>query len=238
MTQKLFLDDSYQRTCTAQVVAVEGNTIQLDQTVFYATSGGQPGDAGHLNVANQNIAVVTTKKGEALDDVWHVLPDDAPMPQIGDTVTGEIDWETRHKYMRMHTCLHLLCSLIEGDVTGGSIGADKGRLDFNISADAVDKEALSAKLNQLIKEDHPVSFEWITDAELEANPSLVRTMSVKPPSGGGKVRLVRIGTKENTVDFQPCGGTHVKSTGEIGPVEIAKVENKGKQNRRISVVFA
>lgn len=237
MTAKLFLEDPYQKTFDAKVVATGEHGVMFDQTLFYATSGGQPGDTGMLMVANQNIPVVETRKGEGMDDIWHILPEGAFL-SVGDQISGTIDWDTRHKHMRMHTCLHLLCSLVVGDVTGGSIGAEKGRLDFNISADAVDKDDLNQKLKDLIAADHPVSTEWITDAELSANPSLVRTMSVKPPMGGGKIRLVRIGTKENTVDLQPCGGTHVKSTGEIGAVEIAKIENKGKQNRRISVVFA
>ncbi|MFA5592954.1 MAG: alanyl-tRNA editing protein [Micavibrio sp.] len=238
MTQKIFLEDCYRREIEAHISAVEGNAVQLDQTVFYAASGGQPGDTGMLRIANENIPVVTTKKGAAHDEVWHVLPEDAVPPPVGTALKGSIDWETRHKYMRMHTCLHLLCSLIEGDVTGGSVGAEKGRLDFNISADAVDKEALNKSLNDLIEADHPVSYEWLSDEELAANPSLIRTMSVKPPVGSGAVRLVRIGPKDSPVDFQPCGGTHVRSTAEIGRVEISKIENKGKQNRRISVVFA
>lgn len=237
MTAKLFLEDAYQTEFEATVTSVGEHGVQFDKTIFYAMSGGQPGDTGTLAIANQNVPVVTTKKGEALDDIWHVIPEGISL-NVGDKINGKIDWETRHKHMRMHTCLHLLCSLITGDVTGGSIGADKGRLDFNIAADAVDKEELQKRLNDLIAADYPVSTEWITDVELDANPTLVRTMSVKPPSGGGKIRLVRIGTKENTVDLQPCGGTHVKSTAEIGQVQIAKIENKGKQNRRISVVFA
>lgn len=236
MTQKLFLENSYDKGTDAVVTAVDGHRVQLDKTVFYAASGGQPGDKGLLLAANRNIPVLDTVKGDGLGDIWHVLPEGISL-NPGDAVRGEIDWDTRHKYMRMHTCLHLVCSLIKGDVTGGAVGADKGRLDFNIGADAVDKEALEKDLNRLIAENHPVTFEWITDAELATNPGLVRTMSVKPPSGGGQVRLVRIGTPENTIDLQPCGGTHVQSTQEIGPVHVAKIENKGKQNRRISVVF-
>lgn len=237
MTIKLFLENPYQTSFDTIVTAVSEHGVQFDRTVFYATSGGQPGDTGMLHISNRNIPVVTTRKGEGLEDIWHVLPEGVSL-NPGDSVCGEIDWDTRHKHMRMHTCLHLLCSLIVGDVTGGSVGADKGRLDFNINADAVDKEELESKLNALIKADHPVSTEWITEEDLAANPGLVRTMSVKPPSGGGRIRLVRIGSPDNTVDLQPCGGTHVKSTREIGLVQIAKIENKGKQNRRISIVFA
>lgn len=236
MTAKLFLENPYQTSIDAVVTAVSENGVQFDKTIFYATSGGQPGDTGTLRVANQNIPVVTTKKGEGFEDIWHVLPEGTSL-NVGDNVTGEIDWDTRHKHMRMHTCLHLLCSLVVGDVTGGSVGADRGRLDFNLPAGALDKDDLIKKLNDLIKADHPVSFEWITDADLDANPGLVRTMSVRPPSGSGKIRLVRIGTKGNPVDLQPCGGTHVKSTGEIGPVTITKIENKGAQNRRVSLAF-
>lgn len=236
MTEKLFLEDAYARNIEAVITASSEHGVQFDRTIFYAASGGQPGDTGILHVANQNIPVVTTKKGEGPDDVWHVLPEGMTL-NVGDKINGEIDWETRHKHMRMHTCLHLLCAQVDGSVTGGSIGADKGRLDFNIGAGAVGKEALTATLNRLIEENHPVTYEWITDAALEANPHLVRTMSVKPPSGSGRVRLVRIGTPENTIDLQPCGGTHVKSTGEIGRVTISKIENKGAQNRRITVLF-
>jgi len=238
MTAKLFLEDSYQKNFEAKVTAVSEHGVQFDKTIFYATSGGQPGDSGTLQIANQNIPVVTTKKGESHDDVWHVLAEGAAAPNVGDAVSGTIDWDTRYRHMRMHTCLHLLCSLIVGNVTGGSVGAEKGRLDFDLPAGVLDKDDLVAKLNKLIEENHPVSTEWITAEELDANPSLIRTMSVKPPTGAGKVRLVRIGTKENTVDLQPCGGTHVKATGEIGRVDIVKIENKGKQNRRISLVFA
>lgn len=236
MTAKLFLEDSYQTSFDAVVTAVGENGVQFDKTIFYATSGGQPGDTGSLHISNQNIPVMTTKKGEGLEDIWHVLPEGTSL-NIGDKIKGEIDWATRHKHMRMHTCLHLLCSMIVGNVTGGSIGAEKGRLDFDLPSGLLDKDALNEKLKELIAQDHPVTTEWITDAELDANPQLIRTMSVKPPSGGGRIRLVRIGTKDNTVDLQPCGGTHVKSTGEIGAVSIIKIENKGKQNRRLSVVF-
>ncbi len=237
MTAKLFLEDSYQTSFEATVTASSEQGVQFDRTIFYAMSGGQPGDTGMLHVSNQNVPVVTTKKGEGFEDIWHVLPEGVSL-NIGDKIKGEIDWETRHKHMRMHTCLHLLCSLVVGDVTGGSVSADKGRLDFNISADAVNKEELEAKLNALITADHPVSTEWITDAELAANPNLIRTMSVKPPMGSGKIRLVRIGTPDKHVDLQPCGGTHVKSTREIGTIKITRIENKGKENRRISLVFA
>jgi misacylated tRNA(Ala) deacylase len=237
-TKKLFLDDAYAPAMQARIIDVSDKGVMLDQTVFYALSGGQPGDTGLLRFANQNVPILSTIKGDSPDQIWHQLPPDIAPPNIGEIVEGEIDWATRHKHMRMHTCLHLLCSLVVGDVTGGSVGADKGRLDFNIAADAVDKEDLTKKLNALIGQNHPVNFEWISDSALESNPHLIRTMSVKPPMGQGQVRLVRIGSPEHTVDLQPCGGTHVRTTGEIGAVEITKIENKGKQNRRISIAFA
>ncbi len=238
MTAKLFLDDAYQTHCDAKIIAVGDKGIQLDKTVFYATSGGQPGDVGSLIVSNQNIPVMGAIKGEGLDDIWHLLPEGMPAPSIGDSVQGQIDWALRHKHMRMHTLLHLIVSQIKGDITGCQIGAEKSRVDFNIETGAVDKDELSVKINDMIVQDYPISAEWITDEELAANPQLIRTMSVKPPVGAGKVRLVRIGTKDNTVDIQPCGGTHVRSTAEVGPVVITKLENKGAKNRRISVVFA
>ena len=237
MTQKLYLETPYETEFEAEVVSVDENGIKLSQSLFYPTSGGQPGDTGTLQIANQNIQVATTKKDKEHDEVIHVVAEGCSLPAVGDKVTGAIDWETRHKHMRMHTAMHLLCSLITGDATGGQIGAEKSRLDFNVPGDAYDKEDLTIKINKLIEEDHPISTSWITDEELEANPQLIRTMSVKPPMGTGKVRVVQIGTDDNVVDFQPCGGTHVKSTGEIGRIVISKIENKGKQNRRFHIIF-
>lgn len=237
MTQKLYLEQPYEKEFQAEVVAVEENKIKLNQSLFYPTSGGQPGDSGNLQAANQNLQIETTLKDKESDEVVHVLAEGCPIPSVGEQVTGQIDWETRYKHMRMHTSMHLLCSLIEGDATGGQIGPEKSRLDFNVPSGAYDKEELTEKLNKLIEQDHPVSTSWITDEELEANPGLIRTMSVKPPMGTGKVRVVQIGTDDNVVDFQPCGGTHVKSTSEIGRIRVSKIENKGKQNRRFHIVF-
>ncbi len=237
MPEKLFYDHPYDQSFSAKVIAADENGIRLDRTLFYATSGGQPGDTGTLKVANENFKVVTTRKGDGPDDILHVLEDGAPLPAIGAEVSGEINWETRHKYMRMHTSMHLMCSLIEGYATGGQIGAEKSRVDFDVPAGTYDKETLTEQINELIKADYPVISGWISEEELEANPQLIRTMSVKPPSGAGKVRTIRIGTEEKRIDYQPCGGTHVKSTGEIGPIRISKIENKGKQNRRFHIVF-
>ncbi len=237
MTEKLYFNDPYQKEFEAEIIAVEGNAVRLNKSLFYPTSGGQPGDTGILSAANQNFDIMATLKDKEHDDVIHLLPEGCSLPQVGDKVSGKIDWDTRYKHMRMHTAMHLLCSLIEGDATGGQIGAEKSRLDFNVPGDAYDKETLTTELNALIKADHPVSTSWITDEELQANPQLIRTMSVKPPMGSGKVRTVRIGTEDNLVDYQPCGGTHVKSTAEIGQILVSKIENKGKQNRRFHIVF-
>lgn len=231
----IFRDDAYQRSCEASVVSAEESGIRLDRTVFYPMGGGQPGDSGVLRLAEGgSLRIVDTRKGETPDDVLHVPEDGAALPAPGSAVTAEIDWERRHRLMRMHTCMHVLCALIEGDVTGGQVGEAKGRLDFNLPDTRLDKEALTAALNRIVAEDHPVRPRWITDAELAANPQLVRTMSVKPPRGQGKVRLLEI----EGVDLQPCGGTHVRRTGEIGPVAIGKIENKGRQNRRVNILFA
>lgn len=239
-THKLFLDDPYQNEFEAEVISADENGIRLDRTLFYATSGGQPGDVGHLvlQTSNTNLPIAGTRKGEDINDIVHMLAEGTPLPQPGDKVIGHIDWETRHKYMRMHTCLHLMLSLIEGYATGNQIGAEKSRIDFDVPNGVYDKETLTAQLNALIEANHPVSDEWISEDELAANPDLVRTMSVQPPKGAGKIRMVRIGTLENTIDWQPCGGTHVKSTGEIGPIAVTKIENKGKQNRRYHIAFA
>lgn len=238
MHTPLFLDNSYQTDFEAEVLSADETGVRLSQTIFYATSGGQPGDTGTLYIVNDALPVIATKKGETPSDIIHVLAEGCPLPAIGTTIKGAIDWETRHRYMRMHTLLHLVCSLVKAQITGCQIGADKSRIDMNLEADAVDKEAMSEALNRLVEEDHRVSMRWITDEELLAKPDLVRSMSVRPPIGFGRVRLVQIGADERPVDLQPCGGTHVKSTGEIGRVAVSKIENKGKLNRRMTLVFA
>ena len=232
MTQQLFRDDAYMKTCKAQVTEVnERGGILLDQTIFYATSGGQPGDSGTLKSSNgQTIKIGTTIYGENKSDIIHVPFEDQSTPKIGDKVESELDWERRHKHMRVHTALHILSVAVPFPVTGGQISDTGGRLDFDIPEQNFTKESVTQKVNEIITADYKVTDEWITDEELASNPGLVKTMSVKPPVGAGKVRLVRIGTD---IDLQPCGGTHVKSTGEIGPIEVTKIENKGKQNRRI-----
>jgi misacylated tRNA(Ala) deacylase len=230
----IFRRDAYAARTEATVLAVDERGVTLDRTVFYATGGGQPGDTGFLRHGGAEVRLIDAIKGDGPDNVIHVPEPGAALPEVGATVEVEIDWERRFAHMRMHTCLHLLCAVVPGAVTGGQIGADRSRLDFNVPSASLDKDELTAALNRLIEGDHSVKYRWIDDAELEANPDLVRTMSVKPPTGTGQVRLVEI----EGVDLQPCGGTHVGRTGEIGRVEVVKIENKGKQNRRVVVALA
>ena len=239
-TEPLYRADPYLRDCTATVLAVnERGGIILDRTVFYPMAGGQPGDRGALEVEGLGqCSIATTVYDQDRTTIVHVPAEGAAVPQVGSTVRLVLDWETRHRHMRMHTALHLLCSLVKFPVTGGHIGAEEGRLDFDIpDASAVDKDQLTESINALITADHPVTERWITEEELDANPQLVRTMSVKPPRGSGRVRLVAIG-ENGSVDLQPCGGTHVRSTAEIGPIVVSRIEKKGKQNRRIRLAFA
>ena len=238
MTEEIFRDDAYAKTCEATVTQVNEYGIELDRTVFYPAAGGQPGDTGMLRTATGVEVVIADtihEKGTGvhLHVAANVPVGGQPGLSVGDKVTAEIDWPRRYAHMRMHSALHLLCSLIEGGVTGGSIGAEKSRLDFDLPDTALDKDKITADLNRLVGEDHPMDARWITDEELTANPDLVRTMSVRPPSGSGRVRLIEI----PGVDLQPCGGTHVKRTGEIGRLRVGKIENKGRHNRRINIHF-
>lgn len=239
-TEPLYRTDPYARDCSATVLAInDRGGIVLDRTVFYPTAGGQPGDRGALEIQGVGpCPIATTVYDEDRTTIVHVPAEEAPVPSIGSSVRLVLDWEMRHRHMRMHTALHLLCSLVKFPVTGGQIGTEEGRLDFDITdASAVDKDQITVALNALIAADHPVTERWISEDELDANPQLVRTMSVKPPRGSGHIRLVAIG-ENGSVDLQPCGGTHVRSTAEIGPVAITRIEKKGKQNRRIRLAFA
>jgi len=234
MTEELFKEATYSKTADAKVYRVMDEGLILDRTIFYPEGGGQPGDIGSLRLQDgQDLTVTNTLKTP--NGILHILNVNKGEIIVGQGVTMNIDWERRFRHMRMHTALHLLCSQVKGDVTGGAIGAQKSRLDFNIPGERPEKEELEEKINTLIADDHELSISWITDEELKANPDLVRTMSVKPPMGTGHIRMVRIG--EN-IDFQPCGGTHVKSTGEIGAIKIGKIENKGRQNRRINILLS
>lgn len=236
-TELLFRADAYQSEATATVLSVnERGGIELDRTVFYATGGGQPGDAGLFVTADgREIAIGTTiYDPEDKSRILHVPLEGQAVPAVGDKVTARLDWERRLKRMRIHTALHLLSVALPYPVTGGAIGEGDGRLDFDIPEGGLDKAEIDEKLNELIGRNAAVSESWITDEELDANPGLVKTMSVKPPRGSGRVRLVRIGE----IDLQPCGGTHVRNTAEIGKVAVTGIEKKGKQNRRVRIALA
>jgi misacylated tRNA(Ala) deacylase len=237
MTEMLFLEDPQRRAAEGRVLASSAEGIVLDRTVFYARSGGQPGDVGTLRWDGGEAAIVDTVKGEG-EAILHLPAADAALPAVGAVVLGEIDWDRRYRLMRMHTAMHLLCSLIKGAaVTGGAVGVDRSRLDFDLP-NPPPKASLETALNALIEANHPVRIEWVDEAVLDADPSLVRTMSVAPPRGSGRLRLMRIGDGEVPVDLQPCGGTHVAATGEIGRVSVLRIENKGRQNRRIVIAPA
>lgn len=234
MTEELFRADAYARECQGEVVAVEGNGLILDRTVFYPLGGGQPGDTGIMLLPDgRRLEVVSTRKSEDGAAIVHELLSGPPDGVVGTAVTATIDWERRHRFMRMHTCMHLLCSVVDGGVTGGSIRDGSARLDFDLPDLLLDKDAITASLNALVESDITVSARWVDEAELDARPELVRTMSVQPPRGGGRIRLLEI----DGVDLQPCGGTHVQRTGEIGRVRVKKIEKKGKHNRRVNIVF-
>lgn len=234
MTAKLFLDDAYLSEAECVVAGAGPGYLVLERTPFYARSGGQPGDAGTLEWEGGTLQITEAVKGDG-DEIRHLAASALPPP--GTLVRARLDWERRHRLMRMHTALHLLCSLVPGAaVTGGQIGAERSRLDFDLPA-APDRDALEAGFADLIAADHAVAAEWVDEAVLDTDPGLVRTLSVKPPRGTGRLRLVRIGAGEQPVDLQPCGGTHVRGTGEIGAIRVLKVENKGRQNRRIALAL-
>lgn len=234
MTEALFRDDAYLTTCEARVISAGPDGIVLDRTVFYPTGGGQPGDPGLIRWAGGETPIRAAVKGEG-DAILHIPEDGAALPPVGADATAEIDAAFRDGCRRVHTCLHLLSVVIPLPVSGGSIAPAKGRLDFDMPEAPADKDALAAALTGLIEADHRVSETWITDEELAANPGLVKTMSVAPPTGRGRVRLVRIGDEAAPIDLQPCGGTHVRSTAEIGRIRIGKIEKKGARNRRVYV---
>jgi misacylated tRNA(Ala) deacylase len=230
LAELLFRDDAYLRACDARVVAVHAEGVELDRTVFYPMGGGQPGDTGRIG----DCRVINTIKGPSADSILHVLQPGERSPEAGEAVNIEIDWERRHRHMRMHTALHLLGAVVRAPVTGGRIGADKSHLDFDVEMDRLVKEALEAGVNALVGAAQATVSRWITDAELDARPELVKTMSVAPPRGEGRVRLLEI----PGVDLQACGGTHVKDTAEIGRLAVAKIRSEGRRNKRVTLVFA
>ena len=235
MTKHIFSEDPYTRECEARVIFASEESIELDSTVFYPTGGGQPGDTGFINLKNgTKITVLNTLKDLNTGQVFHQINDCKAPSVLGETVIATIDWDRRYRHMKMHTCLHLLGAIIDAPITGGQLGENKGRLDFDLPNLDLSKEQIELRLNEIIQSSQPTTISWITDEDLAMQPDLVRTMKVKPPAGKGKVRLLKIGN----IDLQPCGGTHVKSTSEIGTVRIHKIQTKGKQNRRIHVSFA
>lgn len=234
MTEKVFYQDSYQKTHSSAVVEVIDNGVILAATIFYPLGGGQPGDSGRLVINGREYTVVDTRYADDRHNIVHYLEqEDLSAIEAGDAVDMEIDWERRHRLMRMHSSMHLVCSLISAQATGGAVGETSSRLDFDLQDEVVDKDKLTADLNALIEQALPVSIGTITDTELDQNPELVRTMSVQPPRGHGSVRTISI---ENT-DYQPCGGMHVRNTAEIGELLVTGLKNKGKQNKRISLAL-
>ncbi|MHA6684678.1 alanyl-tRNA editing protein [Mesorhizobium sp. A556] len=236
-TKTLFRDDSYLKEAAATVVAVnERGGIILDRTIFYATSGGQPGDAGFLERADGiRIAIATTITGETKEEIIHVPALEQPVPGVGEQLKLVIDWERRHLLMRMHVACHLLSVVCPSPITGASVAEDDSRVDFDMP-DVVTKEEVTAKMMELVHADHPIFIRLITEDELAANPTLVKSKNVRPPTGTGQIRLVCIG-ENASIDSQPCGGTHVKSTGEVGEIHIGKIEKKGRENRRFRIRF-
>ena len=234
MTEKVFYQDSYQKTLSSEVVEVLDNGVILAATIFYPLGGGQPGDTGRLTINARDYRVIDTRYADDRHNIVHILEDDdLSAIQVNDKVDMKIDWQRRHRLMRMHTSMHLVCSLISAQATGGAVGETESRLDFDLQGEVVDKEQLTADLNALIDKAIPVTIGAITDAELDQKPELVRTMSVQPPRGHGTVRTITI---ENT-DYQPCGGTHVGNTAEIGELVVTGLKNKGRQNKRISLAL-
>jgi misacylated tRNA(Ala) deacylase len=231
----MFRDDAYLQSCDARVSAVSERGIELDRTVFYPMGGGQPGDMGWLRRADGvTVRVIDARKGAEPDTVVHVPEAGAPALAVGDAVTATLDWERRYAHMRIHTCLHVLSCVVVAPVTGGNITADKGRLDFDIDMSLLDAARIEREVNALIERAVDTETVWITDAELEAQPELVKTMSVQPPRGAGRVRLLKI----PGIDLQPCGGTHVRNIAEIGRVKVLKIRSEGKRNKRVEIGFA
>ena len=229
---KIFEENAYTKEIETEIIEIntENNTIELKDTIFYGKSGGQPGDIGEILADGQKIDVIETIKTGG--DIKNIL-ENINVLSINQKITARINWDKRYKYMRMHSALHLICASIPLGVTGGQIGYEKSRLDFNDPEKKINKDELQKKINELMKQDHEIIYEYIDSNILESKPELVRTMSVKPPKIEGKLRFVKIGN----IDFQPCGGTHVKSTREIGEIKIGKIENKGKMNRRVNILI-
>jgi misacylated tRNA(Ala) deacylase len=234
MTELLFRDDAYLQSATAQVVAADARGIVLDRTIFYPLGGGQPGDTGVLlRASGEPLTVTDTRKGEQVNSVLHVLAPGQALPDPGETLTLQIDWQRRHQLMRLHTALHVMSCVVRAPVTGGNIAPDRGRLDFDIDMSLLDAKLIEEQTNELIGHGVDTATVWITDAELDAQPQLVKTMSVQPPRGAGRVRLLQI----PGIDLQPCGGTHVRNIAEIGTIRVVRIRNEGKRNKRVEIVL-
>jgi misacylated tRNA(Ala) deacylase len=234
-TDLLFRSDAYLATAQAKVIAVHEGRIELDRTIFYPMGGGQPGDTGALlRTSGERIAIADTRKGETLDSVWHIAAPSAPSPEPGETLTLAIDWPRRYALMRLHTALHVMSCVVVAPVTGGNIAPEKARLDFDIDMSLLDAEVIERETNALIARGAETETVWITEAELDARPDLVKTMSVQPPRGGGRVRLLRI----PGIDLQPCGGTHVRNIAEIGAIRVLKIRSEGRRNKRVEIALA
>jgi misacylated tRNA(Ala) deacylase len=235
MTELLFRDDAYLQSVTAQVVAADAKGIQLDRTIFYPLGGGQPGDTGVLlRASGEPFAVTDTRKGEQVNSVVHLVAPGQPLPEPGETLTLQIDWARRHRLMRLHTALHVMSCVVRAPVTGGNIAPDRGRLDFDIDMSLLDAKLIEEQTNELLSRGVDTATVWITDAELDAQPQLVKTMSVQPPRGAGRVRLLEI----PGIDLQPCGGTHVRNIAEIGAIRVVRIRNEGKRNKRVEIALA
>ncbi|TMG94760.1 MAG: alanyl-tRNA editing protein [Betaproteobacteria bacterium] len=234
-TELLFRGDAYSKVATSRVVAIHERGIELDRTIFYPQGGGQVGDTGVLLRENgERVVIADTRKGDGIDGVLHVPVTAMPQPEVGETLTLEIDWERRYKLMRLHTALHVMSCVVVAPVTGGNIAPDKGRLDFDIDMSLLDADKIECDTNLLIARGVETETVWITDEELDARPELVKTMSVQPPRGAGRVRLLKI----PGIDLQPCGGTHVKNIAEIGGIRVIKIRSEGRRNRRVEIVLA
>ena len=234
MTELLFRDDAYLKTTTARVVAVRDGKVELDRTIFYPLGGGQPGDTGFLIRDNgDRVAIADTRKGETPGSVAHVIATGSALPEVGEAVSLEIDWERRYALMRLHTALHVMSCVVIAPVTGGNIAPDKARLDFDIDITLLDADRIAQGTNELIARGVATETVWITDEELDARPELVKTMSVQPPRGAGRVRLLKI----PDIDLQPCGGTHVANIAEIGGIQVVRIRNEGKRNKRVEITL-
>ena len=234
MTELLFRDDAYLHTATAQVLSADTRGVELDRTIFYPLGGGQPGDTGVLLRANgEPLAVLDSRKGEQPNSVLHLVPAGSALPEPGETLTLQLDWARRHRLMRLHTALHVMSCVVRAPVSGGNISPDKGRLDFDIDMSLLDAKDIEQRTNELIASGVATATVWITDAELDAQPELIKTMSVQPPRGAGRVRLLQI----PGIDLQPCGGTHVRNIAEIGAIRVLKIRSEGKRNKRVEIVL-